>query len=196
MAMGLGLTVSIASLRVFGNERVVFWREAAFIDVSAYFISKNIVELPRIAGALLVTCMYCEQSNHTNLNLSPLLSEYRAHAVFRACLVSDCHSKLGVGLLLGLLQLRHVCNIWVCLLCFDCAQPTKSSAVHGHLRSRSCNVLGSRDYFRIKFQRQPVFHDSELPQHHAMAERAYLFAPGLFAFTSLAHAATLLHERG
>ena len=53
MAMGLGLTISIASLRVFGNERVVFWREASFIDVSAYFISKNIVEIPRIAGALI-----------------------------------------------------------------------------------------------------------------------------------------------
>ena len=27
--LALGLTISIASLRVFGNERVVFWREAA-----------------------------------------------------------------------------------------------------------------------------------------------------------------------
>ena len=54
MALALGLTISIASLRVFGNERVVFWREAApgsgmRLDKFAYFIAKNLVELPRLA---------------------------------------------------------------------------------------------------------------------------------------------------
>jgi len=52
-AMALGLTVSIASLRVFGDERVVFWRESApgsgmNLDMFAYFMAKNIVELPRL----------------------------------------------------------------------------------------------------------------------------------------------------
>ena len=53
MSLALGLTVSIASLRVFGNERVVFWRESApgsgmKLSKLAYFTAKNVVELPRI----------------------------------------------------------------------------------------------------------------------------------------------------
>jgi len=54
MNLALGLTVAIASLRVFGNERVVFWRESApgsgmKLDNLAYFMAKNLVELPRLA---------------------------------------------------------------------------------------------------------------------------------------------------
>jgi hypothetical protein len=54
MAMALGLTISIASLRVFGDERVVFWRESApgagmKLDKLAYFVAKNAVEVPRLA---------------------------------------------------------------------------------------------------------------------------------------------------
>jgi hypothetical protein len=50
MNLALGLTISIASLRVFGNERVVFWRESASgsgmqLDKLAYFIAKNLVEV-------------------------------------------------------------------------------------------------------------------------------------------------------
>lgn len=37
-------------MRVFGNERVVFWREAGMnLDMFAYFLAKNVVELPRLA---------------------------------------------------------------------------------------------------------------------------------------------------
>jgi hypothetical protein len=48
------MTVGLASLRVFGNERVVYWREfapGAGMDLSPfpYFIAKNVVEVPRIA---------------------------------------------------------------------------------------------------------------------------------------------------
>ena len=53
LTLGLGLTIALASTRVFGNERVVFWREAApgsgmDLPRSAYFLAKNLVELPRL----------------------------------------------------------------------------------------------------------------------------------------------------
>ena len=54
LSLALGLTVALASLRVFGNELIVFWREAApgggmGLSKLAYFSAKNVVELPRIA---------------------------------------------------------------------------------------------------------------------------------------------------
>uniref|UniRef100_A0A7S2W930 ABC transporter domain-containing protein n=1 Tax=Rhizochromulina marina TaxID=1034831 RepID=A0A7S2W930_9STRA len=60
MALALGLTISISSLRVFGKERVVYWREAApgsgmNLNKLAYFMAKNIVELPRL---LLLTFFF------------------------------------------------------------------------------------------------------------------------------------------
>ena len=59
-SLGLTMTVGLASLRVFGAERVVFWREAApgaGMDLSPfpYFIGKNLVELPRLA--ILTSCL-------------------------------------------------------------------------------------------------------------------------------------------
>ncbi|KAK3287112.1 hypothetical protein CYMTET_5364 [Cymbomonas tetramitiformis] len=53
----LGLTIGMSSLRVFGAERVVFWREAApgagmNLDRNAYFVAKNISEIPRL-------CLLC-----------------------------------------------------------------------------------------------------------------------------------------
>lgn len=59
-SLGLGMTVGLASLRVFGNERVVFWREAADgsgmgLSPLPYFIAKNMTELPRIA--ILTFCV-------------------------------------------------------------------------------------------------------------------------------------------
>ncbi|EGB05777.1 putative ABC transporter [Aureococcus anophagefferens] len=52
--LGVGLTASLASLRVFGSDRAVFWREAApgsgmELDRFAYFLAKNAVEVPRLA---------------------------------------------------------------------------------------------------------------------------------------------------
>jgi hypothetical protein len=60
MALALGLTISISSLRVFGKERVVYWREAApgagmNLNKLAYFVAKNVVELPRL---LLLTFFF------------------------------------------------------------------------------------------------------------------------------------------
>jgi len=54
VAMVLGLTTSLASLRPFGLEREVFWREASpgsgmSLNIKAYYIGKNLVEIPRIA---------------------------------------------------------------------------------------------------------------------------------------------------
>lgn len=48
------LFVGVSSLCVFGHERVVFWREAArgsgmSLNVTAYFLGKDIVQLPRLA---------------------------------------------------------------------------------------------------------------------------------------------------
>jgi len=54
----LGLTTSIVSLRVFGNDQAIFWREAStctgVFDVTAFFVAKNVVELPRIFILTLV----------------------------------------------------------------------------------------------------------------------------------------------
>ena len=52
-SLGLGMMTGILSLRTFGNERVVFWREAAAgaamgLSPLYYFIAKNIVEVPRL----------------------------------------------------------------------------------------------------------------------------------------------------
>ena len=58
--LGLGLTSCLASLRTFGAERVVHWREAARgagmgLDSTAYFLAKNLVDVPRVF--LLTTCL-------------------------------------------------------------------------------------------------------------------------------------------
>jgi ABC-type multidrug transport system ATPase subunit len=47
--LGIGLTTIISSTRCFGDERIVFWREAASgLSRPAYFIGKNIAEIPRL----------------------------------------------------------------------------------------------------------------------------------------------------
>jgi hypothetical protein len=56
----VGLTTSLAELRVFGGEREVFWRESSpgsgmNLDTLAYFVAKTLVELGRIA--ILTTAM-------------------------------------------------------------------------------------------------------------------------------------------
>ena len=63
LGLVLGLTTSLAELRVFGGEREVFWREASpgsgmNLSAFAYFAAKSCVELVRIAilvGAVLIT---------------------------------------------------------------------------------------------------------------------------------------------
>ncbi|GMI46325.1 hypothetical protein TrCOL_g9564 [Triparma columacea] len=56
----VGLTTSLAELRVFGGEREVFWRESSpgsgmNLDTLSYFLAKTMVELGRIA--ILVTAI-------------------------------------------------------------------------------------------------------------------------------------------
>ena len=60
--MVLGLTTGLATLRPFGLEREVFWREASpgsgmSLDTLAYFMAKTIVEIPRIG--LLTFAILC-----------------------------------------------------------------------------------------------------------------------------------------
>jgi ABC-type multidrug transport system ATPase subunit len=55
-SMAVGFTTIQSSLRLFGNERVVFWREAASgASRVAYFLGKNLADLPRL---LLVPAFY------------------------------------------------------------------------------------------------------------------------------------------
>lgn len=59
-SLGLGMTIGLASLRVFGNERVIFWREASDgsgmgLNPFPYFIAKTITEIPRIM--ILTFCL-------------------------------------------------------------------------------------------------------------------------------------------
>ena len=58
LALAVGFTVALATMRVFGPNMVVFWREAApgvgmGIPKGAYFVAKTIVELPRLALLVL-----------------------------------------------------------------------------------------------------------------------------------------------
>ena len=51
--LGLGITTTLASLKVFGAERVVFWREAALgsgmcLNSGAYTLAKCVVDVPRL----------------------------------------------------------------------------------------------------------------------------------------------------
>ena len=47
--LAIGLTTIISSTRCFGSERIVFWRESASgLNRLAYFVGKNIAEIPRL----------------------------------------------------------------------------------------------------------------------------------------------------
>ena len=54
LALAVGFTVALASMRVFGPHMVIFWREAApgvgmGMPKAPYFLAKCAVELPRLA---------------------------------------------------------------------------------------------------------------------------------------------------
>jgi hypothetical protein len=64
-SLGLDLTIGLASLRVFGAEVIVFWRENApgsgmNLDPMPYFLGKNLIEIPRLAilTLLYAICFY------------------------------------------------------------------------------------------------------------------------------------------
>jgi hypothetical protein len=49
IGLGIGLTTITSSTRTFGNERIVFWRESASgLNRLAYFLAKNLSEVPRL----------------------------------------------------------------------------------------------------------------------------------------------------
>ena len=59
-SLGLCMTIGLASLRVFGNERVVYWREAApgagmHLSPLPYFLGKTLIEIPRLM--ILTLCL-------------------------------------------------------------------------------------------------------------------------------------------
>ena len=59
ISFGLGVTISLGSLHVFGAERVVFWREAApgsgmSLPRLPYFLAKNVVDWVRITVLTII----------------------------------------------------------------------------------------------------------------------------------------------
>lgn len=62
-SFGLSLDIGLSSLRVFGDEKLTFWRETSpgagmGLSASAFFIAKTIVEVPRLVILTLVNCFY------------------------------------------------------------------------------------------------------------------------------------------
>jgi hypothetical protein len=64
-SLGLALTVGLASLRPFGAERIVFWREVSpgagmNLNPLPYFLAKNLVEIPRliVLTMLFASCFF------------------------------------------------------------------------------------------------------------------------------------------
>jgi hypothetical protein len=60
-ALVLGLTTSISSLRVFGNNRAVYWREAAAgVNRFSFFLAENVAHLPALllAPVVFLTTFY------------------------------------------------------------------------------------------------------------------------------------------
>ena len=58
VGIGLQLFLAVTSLRVFGNERLVHWRETTpgsgmALSASAYFFGKDLVQIPRLAILVL-----------------------------------------------------------------------------------------------------------------------------------------------
>ena len=71
-SLGLGLTISLASLKTFGQEREVFWREGAKgsgmgLSQSAYFVAKNIADVPRLCLlTTMIAVAFFPQANLLN----------------------------------------------------------------------------------------------------------------------------------
>lgn len=58
LGIGMQLFLAVSVLRVFGNERLVFWREASLasgmaLSPAAYFLGKDIVQIPRLCLLVL-----------------------------------------------------------------------------------------------------------------------------------------------
>ena len=118
--MAIGMTGVTAALRVFGNEQIVYWREAsAGMSTAAYFFAKNISHLAFIVLSPL-------------LYLAPFLTFVTARASFieyyQICVILQ-FTTTGLGYLVsilappGLAQLAGVVGVLV-LSMFGGARPT------------------------------------------------------------------------
>jgi ABC-type multidrug transport system ATPase subunit len=116
-SFGLSLGIGLATLRVFGNELLVYWREAApgagmGLSRLGYFIGKNIVEIPRIFLLVLV-------ASAVFYPLAQLLSSYHEflwQSFFLAWHVSGIAQFLSVALDGKTAQLALVILLLVFLL--------------------------------------------------------------------------------
>jgi ABC-type multidrug transport system ATPase subunit len=118
--MAIGMTGITAALRVFGNEQIVYWREAsAGMSTTSYFVAKNIVH----AIFIIISPM---------LYLAPFLTFVSARASilsYYRVLVVVQFTTTGLGYLVtmvtpsGLAQLAGVVVVLVMAM-FGGAQPT------------------------------------------------------------------------
>jgi len=131
--LGVGLTASLASLRVFGSDRAVFWREAApgsgmELDRFAYFLAKNAVEVPRLAV-------------FATLTLATFARPRRRRFIFLWATYSFAVGAPGVaaGAHRGALRadvLRHVRGVGLRVRAEHRPGPHGIAAEHGHARPR------------------------------------------------------------
>lgn len=96
-SLGINLTIGLASLKTFGAERVVHWRENAKgagmnLSCLAYFLGKVIVDLPRIAVlAAMIT-----------LSFVPLVRARAEAAAFYACSLAAAFAMSGYAYILSI----------------------------------------------------------------------------------------------
>ena len=143
LAMMLCLTISVNSLRVFGNERLVFWREMApgtgmNLDSLAYFLAKNLVEIPRIMLLVVVflstfSCPY----NNNNIIIIIIINNNNRHVL---SLRQANHILLRVLFGILLYRLEHYWSF----ICSKCDDGTQISTIsNGDLNAHYCSVLWS-----------------------------------------------------
>ncbi|KAH8048551.1 ATPase [Aureococcus anophagefferens] len=110
--LGVGLTASLASLRVFGSDRAVFWREAApgsgmELDRFAYFLAKNAVEVPRLAVFATLTLATFARYAHIEVVLKIWFPHRFAVSGF-ACALSIAQDPMASQLSMVMLVLVFV----------------------------------------------------------------------------------------
>lgn len=133
-SMALGLMTSLACLRTFGSERVVFWREAApgagmNLDPLAYFIAKLLVDLPRV---VVLTVCVCVSFYPQVSPLAPLV-EFVSISLFAAWSVTGVAYFVSVVFEKEASQLLVVVFILGCML-ISGIQPTLKAMQGGESR--------------------------------------------------------------
>jgi len=118
--LSLSLTAVASSLRVFGAERVVFWRESsAGVNTLAYFLGKDIAQLPSmlLSPLLFLTLFYSIVAPR-----SPFLSLYIVLLLIQFTAVSLGY-LVSIVVHPGVAQLSGVVAVLVCMM-FSGARPT------------------------------------------------------------------------